>query len=81
MVPHILGWFPMSAVWFILISQLQQAKRDVAEVSDRTIPSWVNATILGTGIIFMSFAAVNSLSTPCPMTVHSLSNDCVTERH
>ena len=58
MVPHILGWFPMSAVWFILINQLEQAKRDVAEVSDREIPSWVNGLIYGTALIFMSFAAV-----------------------
>ena len=58
MVPHILGWFPMSAVWYILINQLEQAKRDVSEVSDRNIPSWVNALIYGTALIFMSFTFV-----------------------
>ena len=58
MVPHILGWFPMTSVWFILINQLETAKRDVSEVSDREIPSWVNALIYGTALIFMSFAIV-----------------------
>ena len=58
MVPHILGWFPMTSVWVILINQLEQAKRDLAEVSDREIPSWVNSIIYGTALIFMSFAFV-----------------------
>tara|TARA_B100000963_G_scaffold345354_1_gene349366 strand:+ start:1426 stop:3006 length:1581 start_codon:yes stop_codon:yes gene_type:complete len=58
MVPHIFGWFPMTSVWYILINQLEQAKRDVAEVTDREIPSWVNAVIYGTALIFMSFAFV-----------------------
>ena len=58
MVPHIFGWFPMTAVWFILINQLQTAKRDLSEVTDRTIPPWVNAVILGTALIFMSFSFV-----------------------
>ena len=58
MVPHILGWFPMTSVWFWLFTQLENAKRDVAEVSDREIPVWVNAVIVGTFMIFMSFAFV-----------------------
>ena len=58
MVPHILGWFPMFSVWVILINQLEQAKRDVSEVSDRKIPPWVNAVIYGTALIFMSFTFV-----------------------
>ena len=58
MVPHIFGWFPMTAVWFVLIDQLQTAKRDLSEVTDRTIPPWVNAVILGTALIFMSFSFV-----------------------
>ena len=58
MVPHIFGWFPMTSVWFWLFTQLENAKRDVAEVSDREIPVWVNAVIVGTFMIFMSFAFV-----------------------
>ena len=48
----------MTAVWFVLIDQLQTAKRDLGEITDRTIPPWVNAVILGTALIFMSFAFV-----------------------
>ena len=60
MVPHIFGWFPMTSVWFWLFTQLENAKRDLSEVSDREIPVWVNAVIIGTFFIFMSFAFVRA---------------------
>ena len=56
MVPHVFGWFTMTSVWFILIVQLENAKRDIDEISDRNIPDWVNALIYGTFLIFMQFA-------------------------
>jgi hypothetical protein len=58
MVPHVFGWFTMSSVWFILCVQLENAKRDIAEVSDRRMPDWVDAVIYGSFLIFMSFALV-----------------------
>ena len=58
MVPHVFGWFTMTSVWFILIVQLENAKRDIDEISDRNIPDWVNALIYGTFLIFMQFAFV-----------------------
>ena len=58
MVPHVFGWFTMTSVWFILFTQLEHARRDIQEVSDRNIPEWVYAAIIGTSIIFMSFALV-----------------------
>jgi len=58
MVPHVFGWFTMTSVWFILFTQLEHARRDIHEVSDRNIPEWVFAAIIGTSIIFMSFALV-----------------------
>ena len=58
MVPHVFGWFTMTSVWFILFTQLEHARRDIHEVSDRNIPEWVYAAIIGTSIIFMSFALV-----------------------
>ena len=45
MVPHVFGWFTMTSVWFILIVQLENAKRDIDEISDRNIPDWVNALV------------------------------------
>ena len=45
MVPHIFGWFPMSAAWIIMIAHLEWAKHDIAMISDRTIPDWVNAAV------------------------------------
>ena len=58
MVPHVFGWFTMTSVWFILFTQLEHARRDIHEVSDRNIPEWVFAAIIGTSLIFMSFALV-----------------------
>lgn len=58
MVPHVFGWFTMSSVWFILVVQLENAKRDIRELSDRNVPEWVDAVIYGSFLIFMSFAFV-----------------------
>ena len=58
MVPHIFGWFTMSSVWFILIAQLENAKRDLAEVSDLKMPEWVDGLIYGQFVIFTQFALV-----------------------
>ena len=58
MIPHIFGWFPMMAVWFILIVQLENAKRDIDEISDRNIPGWVESLIYGQFLIFTQFAFV-----------------------
>ena len=35
----------MSSVWFILIVQLENSKRDIDQISDRNIPDWVNALV------------------------------------
>ena len=45
MVPHVFGWFTMTSVWFILVVQLENAKRDLDEVSDRKMPEWVDAVV------------------------------------
>ena len=58
MIPHIFGWFPMTAVWFILIVQLENAKSDIDEISDRNIPGWVESLIYGQFLIFTQFAFV-----------------------
>ncbi len=58
MVPHVFGWFTMTSVWFILFTQLENARRDIDEISDRNIPEWVYSAIVGTALIFMSFALV-----------------------
>ena len=58
MVPHFFGWFTMTSVWAILVAQLENAKRDIDEISDRNIPEWINALIYGTFLIFTQFAFV-----------------------
>ena len=51
MVPHAMGWFPMTAAWVIILVQLENAKADITHISDRRIPGWVDAAIYGTVII------------------------------
>ena len=77
MVPHVFGWFTMTSVWFILFTQLEHARRDIHEVSDRNIPEWVFAAIIGTSLIFMSFALVRRarLNPPPPSQTNTLSTD------
>jgi hypothetical protein len=45
MVPHILGWFPMTAAWVVLINHLEQARYDLTLITDLTIPSWVDGAV------------------------------------
>jgi hypothetical protein len=83
MVPHVFGWFTMTSVWFILCVQLENAKRDIDEVSDNNIPEWVEATIYGSLLIFMNFAFVscsasNLHNSPPPVPCSSLLSDGTT---
>lgn len=41
MVPHVLGWFPISAAWVMMIHQLDLAADDLEAVSNERIPEWV----------------------------------------
>ena len=76
MVPHVFGWFTMTSVWFILFTQLEHARRDIHEVSDRNIPEWVFAAIIGTSLIFMSFALVRRARLNHPLqNKHDASTD------
>jgi hypothetical protein len=45
MVPHVLGYFPMAAAWVILIVHLEWARNDLALITDRTIPEWVDGAV------------------------------------
>ena len=55
MIPHIFGWFTMSAAWIIIVTHLEWARHDIAKISDISIPSWVDGAIYGTVLIFWSF--------------------------
>lgn len=78
MIPHVFGWFPMMAVWFILIVQLENAKRDIDEISDRNIPGWVESLIYGQFLIFTQFAFVrrtpSNLHRSCASSSYSSSS-------
>ena len=55
MIPHVIGWFPMTAAWVIIVVHLEWARHDLAKLSDISIPSWVDGVIYGTVLIFWSF--------------------------
>ena len=66
MVPHVLGWFPMTAAWVIIVVHLQWAKKDLELVTDRRIPRWVDGAIYGTVIIFWSFTLIQIIYQKLP---------------
>ena len=45
MFPHAIGWFPMVAAWVIICAHLEQTKRDIALITDRKMPDWVDAVV------------------------------------
>jgi len=45
MFPHAIGWFPMVAAWVIITAHLEQTKRDIALITDRKMPDWVDAVV------------------------------------
>ena len=45
MFPHVIGWFPMVAAWVIICNHLEETKRDLALITDRKIPDWVDAVV------------------------------------
>ena len=70
MIPHALGYFPFITAWVVLITHLENAKADVAKISDRTIPTWVDGVIYGTVVIVshthrIGFAPCTHLLTLC----------------
>ena len=51
MVPHVLGYFPITAAWVVIVAHLEFARHDLSQISDRTIPDWVDALLYGTILI------------------------------
>ena len=58
MLPHAVGWIPMSGAWALIIVHLQWAQNDLSKIAEIAIPAFVIAAIYGTVAIFFSFALV-----------------------
>ena len=69
-MPHVLGYFPFITVWVCLIVQYDNAVVDLKQITDRTIPDWVSAALVGTLIIFTSFAFVQAIFQALPPGTH-----------
>ena len=59
-VPYFLGWFPFMTYVIVVVYHLEYQKYMLNEetAGDLTIPSWVNAALYGTIMLFASFAVV-----------------------
>lgn len=69
MWPHFLGWFPFLTVWVLMVKFLFTSISDTRELRgrpDASMPDWVLLTILGTFILYTSFAPVQALYTYLP---------------
>lgn len=64
MVPHVFGWFTMMSAWVIITVHLEWAKHDLAKITDREIPSWVNGAVYGTVIIVSDTFSNSNTHTP-----------------
>ena len=61
MVPHVLGYFPCIAAWVCIICQFELAIEDLKPITERRPPIWVSASMYGTFLIFLAFAAVQAI--------------------
>ena len=69
MWPHFLGWFPFLTVWVLIVKFLFTSILDTRELRgypDASMPDWVFLTILGTFLLYTSFAPVQALYTYLP---------------
>mgnify|MGYP001394427224 CR=1 FL=1 len=58
MVPHILGWFPCTAAWVVIVTHYVWISSDLREVTTARIPSGIEGALVGTVVLFWSFTAV-----------------------
>ncbi|MDA9603643.1 hypothetical protein N9S30_00650 [bacterium] len=58
LVPLYCGWLPYSAVFVVLIVQLEWARQDAIQEHSEDMPEWVRAALYGSFMIFTSFAFV-----------------------
>jgi hypothetical protein len=66
MWPHFLGWFPFLTVWALIGKFLYTTTQDLRELrSDpgANMPDWVVAALVGTFVLYTSFAPVQAVYT------------------
>lgn len=64
MWPHALGWAPFLTVWILLVKFLVTSIEDVREFRnnpDANLPDWVAVALLGTLVLYVSFAPVQAI--------------------
>jgi hypothetical protein len=66
MWPHFLGWFPFLTVWGLIGKFLYTSIQDLRELRndpEANMPGWVVAALVGTFILYTSFAPVQAIYT------------------
>ena len=64
MWPHALGWAPFLTVWILLVKFLVTSIEDVREFinnPDANLPDWVAVALLGTLVLYVSFAPTQAI--------------------
>ena len=62
MYPHVLGYFPMTGAWVVIVAYYRLVIYDLSvERDDVTIPEWVDGALWGTILIFWSFSFVQAI--------------------
>ena len=55
MLPHAIGWFPMSAAWILITAHLEFARHDLKQITGKSIPTFILAAIYGSILLFWTF--------------------------
>lgn len=68
MLPHAIGWFPMTAAWVLIIAHLEFARHDLKQITDVSIPVFILAAIYGSILLFWCFTIVQAWYQALPPT-------------
>ena len=69
MWPHSVGWIPFITVWILLVKFFVTSIEDVRQFRndpDANLPDWVAVALLGTLVLYVSFAPVQAIYTYLP---------------
>ena len=64
MWPHFLGWVPFLTVWILLVKFFVTSIDDIRQFRndpDANLPDWVGIALLGTLVLYVSFAPVQAI--------------------
>lgn len=58
MFPHVMGFFPYAAAWFIILNNFDEQVKDLCLNLEERMPDFVNAIVYGSFGVFSIFTVV-----------------------